>query len=98
MREIHVVIFHRPGPRWDHALPMLEQPGLQDHVDHYRSLGERGLMRLGGPFMDASSGGMMVAKPALTMDEARAYALADPCVKSGLLVAELRPWLLAMDD
>jgi hypothetical protein len=85
MREIHPVIFHRPGPGWDHALPMFEQDGLQAHLDHYR-----------GPFMDDSSGGMMIGKPTLSLEEAQRHAAEDPCVQSGLLIAEVRPWYQAM--
>jgi uncharacterized protein YciI len=96
MREIHPVIFHRPGPGWDHALPMFEQDGLQAHLDHYRGLQARGLMAQGGPFMDGGSGGMMIGKPSLSMDEAQRIAAEDPCVMSGLLLAEVRPWYQAM--
>lgn len=95
-RPIHPVIVHRPGPAWDASKSMFEQAGLQGHLDHYRSLLAQGLMLAGGPFMDGSGGGMMIGLPALSMQAATEHAMADPCVISGLLTAEVRPWYQGM--
>lgn len=96
MPEIRFVVFHKPGARWEHGRAMLEQEGLQAHVDHYRSLKAAGRLSVGGPFADAASGGMMITQPGLSFDDVDGFAAADPCVKSGLLRYEIRPWIQAM--
>ena len=96
MPEIRFVVFHRPGARWRQDLPMLEQDGLQGHLDHYRQLKAAGKLSAGGPFPDAAGGGMMITQPGLSAAEVQAFAAADPCVTSGLLTVEIRPWIQAM--
>ena len=39
---------------------------------------------------------MMVPTVAVSQQEMEAFASADPAVQSGLLVYEVRPWLIAM--
>lgn len=92
MPETHYVAIHTPGPRWDPVVPMREQAGLQDHADHYRRLLQAGKLALGGPFIDEASGGIMVFTSSVTESEAREHAAADPAVRSGLLVCDVRPW------
>ena len=75
---------------------MFEQEGLQEHVAHYRKLLEAGKLAMGGPYLDEYSGGMMIPAAGLTEEEIRAFANEDPAVKSGLLKAEVRPWLVGM--
>ena len=91
-----LVVFHTPGPAWQPGLPMLRQPGLQDHVDHYRSLLQAGQLGAGGPFLDDEGGGMMVTKPGMRLDELVEFAERDPAVLSGLLRVSVRPWMPAM--
>ena len=50
----------------------------------------------GGPFLDETSGGMMVPAAGVSEAEIRAFADADPAVKSGLLKFEIRRWMVAM--
>lgn len=85
-----------PGPAWQSNTPVFEQPGLDLHVAHYRQWQQQGKLSLGGPFLDAQAGGMMVAEPGVAEAELRAFAAADPAVHSGLLRFELRPWLVGM--
>ena len=40
---------------------------------------------------------MMVATKEVSIEELEAFAAADPAIKSGLLVFEIRPWLTAME-
>ena len=92
------VLFHSPGPRWDDAIGFLEQPGIEEHIAFMRSLAERGLMALGGPFSDndaASSVGMAVVT---APDAAAAERLAheDRSVASGLIQVTVRPWNVPM--
>lgn len=88
------VLFHSPGPAWDPALPYPEQPGVMEHIGFMRSLDERGLMILGGPFDSPGPGepvGMAIVKAA---DQAAAEALAaeDRSLLTGLLAVDVRPW------
>ena len=55
-----------------------------------------GKLELGGPFMDSAAGGMMIPAAGLGEDEIRKFAQDDPAVRSGLLRAEVRPWLIGM--
>jgi uncharacterized protein YciI len=51
---------------------------------------------MGGPFMDEKSGGIMIAEPAVSEEELRQFAAADPAVKAGVLNFEVRSWLLGL--
>jgi uncharacterized protein YciI len=88
---------HHPGPRWRAGVAAFEQPGIEAHVDHYRKLYEQGKLQMGGPFLDARGGGMMVATEAITEADLAHFAALDPAVQDGLLTYEVRPWLLGME-
>ena len=96
MRDIRTVVVHQPGPNWKVGTPLFEQPGLQAHVDYYRKLFDEGKLAAGGPFLDETSGGMMVPAAGVSEAEIRAFADTDPAVKSGLLKFEIRRWMVAM--
>jgi uncharacterized protein YciI len=96
MKDIRYVILHSPGPNWDEGKPFFEQLGVEEHVAHFRKLQQQGKLHLGGPYLDATAGGMMIPESGQTEQELLAFALADPAVKSGLLKAEIRPWLIGM--
>jgi hypothetical protein len=54
-----------------------------------------GVVRLGGPFLDAAGemAGSLIIFEAADLEGARAFAAADPYAKAGLFEsAELRPW------
>ncbi|MBQ0958408.1 hypothetical protein KAK06_05505 [Ideonella sp. 4Y11] len=95
-RDQRWVVVHRPGPAWQSGVSPFEQPGLDTHIAHYRRWQQEGKLALGGPFMDGSAGGMMIAAAGVPEAEVRAHAQSDPAVQSGLLTAELRPWLIGM--
>jgi len=87
-----IVIVHRPGPMWpDPKHEFLDQEGLRAHIDHYRILDDRGLLLLGGPFLN-DGGGMMIVAGEAGLERMRRFAGADPAVKSGLLLAEVYSW------
>ena len=94
-REVRVVIFHSPGDAWRQGVPFREQPDVEEHVRHYRQLLEDGRLALGGPFLD-DSGGMMIAKAGVGLEELERFAAADPTVLSGLLRYQVRPWMIGM--
>jgi uncharacterized protein YciI len=95
-RDVRFVVFHRPGPAWLAGKSMFEQPGIRDHVAHYRRLLAAGKLVLGGPHLDGPGGGMMIPAPGVPEDEIRAFAADDPAVKSGLLLVDVRPWLIGL--
>lgn len=92
------VVVHSPGPKWKAGVPAFEQSGLELHVAHYSKLLKQGKLLMGGPFLDRTSGGMMIAQPGTTEQELRAFAAEDPAVKSGLLNFKVRPWLAALHN
>lgn len=94
--DVRYVVIHRPGPLWREGTAFYEQPGVHAHIDHYRVLRRAGKLFLGGPFTDPAGGGMIVPAIGLGEAEVAAFAAADPAVESGLLLFEMRPWLLAM--
>lgn len=96
MQDVRYVVFHRPGPNWQPGKSLFEQDGVMDHVAHYRTLLEAGKLELGGPHLDAAGGGMMIPVAGMTEDAVVGFANDDPAVKNGLLIAEVRPWLVGM--
>lgn len=96
VRDVRWVVLHLPGPAWQPGKGMFEQPGVREHVEHYRKLLAAGKLALGGPHLDARGGGMMIPAAGVTEAEIRQFAADDPAVRSGLLVAEVRPWLIGM--
>jgi len=56
MKDIRNVVFHKPGPKWDHTKSFFDQEGLEGHIAHYRELLQKGKLAMGGPFLDDRSG------------------------------------------
>jgi uncharacterized protein YciI len=96
MKDIRVVIFHRPGPAWQAGKTLFEQPGVRAHVGHYQQWLDEGKLELGGPHLDEAGGGMMISAAGVDEAQARSFASEDPAVKDGTLMAEVRPWLVGM--
>ena len=99
MKDIRYVVVHTPGPAWKAGVPLFEQDGLQQHIGHFHALFEQGKLVMGGPYLDAAGGsavGMMIPEAGLSQAEITEFANADPSVASGLLRAEVRPWLVGM--
>jgi uncharacterized protein YciI len=96
MQDIRFIVVHTPGPRWKAGSPIFEQDGVHEHIAHYKKLLDAGKLALGGPFLDANGGGMMIPEPTVAEAEIVAFAKADPAVQSGLLQAEVRQWLVGM--
>ena len=89
------VIIHTPGPAWRPGIPFLEQPHVEGHIAFMRSLDARGVMALGGPFVDEEAGGMAIVMTD-TIEEAEALAREDPSVGNGLLTFRVRAWSAIM--
>jgi uncharacterized protein YciI len=96
MKDVRYVVFHMPGPSWQAGKSLLEQPGVMEHVGHYKLLLTAGKLAMGGPHLDERGGGMMIPAAGVGQAELEAFAAADPAVKSGLLRFEVRPWLVGM--
>lgn len=96
MQDIRYVVFHRPGPAWIAGKTLFDQPGVRDHVAHYRQWIESGKLEMGGPHLDAGGGGMMIPVAGVAEDEVRRFAAGDPAVEGGTLVVDVRPWLVGM--
>lgn len=92
------VLFHSPGAAWNHGLGFTQQPGIEQHIAFMRSLTDRGLMVLGGPFADedAAEGVGMAVITAGDAAEAEGIALEDRSVASGLIRVTTRPWTVRM--
>jgi len=98
MKDIRFVVFHSPGPKWQPGKTLFEQAGVREHVEHYRKFLEAGRLAFGGPHLDGKGGGMMIPTAGVSEEEVARYAAEDPAVKSGLLQAEVRPWLIGMSQ
>ncbi len=96
MKDIRYIVLHSPGPKWLPGKTLFEQPGVREHVEHYRKFLEAGKLALGGPHLDGKAGGMMIPSTGVSEEEVAKYAAEDPAVKSGVLLAEIRPWLIGM--
>jgi uncharacterized protein YciI len=96
MKDIRYVVFHRPGPAWQPGKSMFEQPGVMQHVQHYRQWQLAGKLELGGPHPDASGGGMMIPVAGVSEEDVRRFAMEDPAVKDGTLVVDIRSWLIGL--
>jgi len=94
---VRYVIFHRPGPHWRSDTDFRNQDGVQEHIQYFASIKKQGRLYAGGPFLDAAGGGMMITQLGETPESARQLAQEDPAVRSGLLLFEIRPWLLGME-
>ena len=90
------VAFHVPGPNWRKGVPLNAQPGVREHIEHYRKLFQAGKLAMGGPFLDDAGGGMMIAASGVDRDEFVAFVAADPAVVNGLMTFQVRPWAVGM--
>jgi uncharacterized protein YciI len=92
------VLTHRSGPSWRPGTPFTEQRGIEVHVAFMQSLGERGLLVLGGPFSDPARDGPvgMAIIRADGMEAARKIAEEDSSIQAGLLRVDVREWLPKM--
>ena len=86
------------------ALICIDKPGalglrMQTREAHFAYLRERGGLRLGGPFLDASgdmAGSLMIIE-AEDQAAAESFAAGDPYAKAGLFErVEVRPWRVTL--
>lgn len=91
-----VVVFLRPGSRWNPDRPVREQAYWDDHARFMDALFDAGEVILGGPFADGS--GSMVILAAESVESARAIFQRDPWTQRDVLVAaEVKEWAIFLD-
>lgn len=83
-------IVYSPGPKWEEGKPVWQQP-LKAHGDYMHSLFTQGKLIHGGPFLD-HTGGLTIFRAA-SAEAAQAIFAKDPGHTSGVMKAELHPWL-----
>jgi hypothetical protein len=92
----HSVVLYRPGPRWDHAVPLGEQEVVSDHFAYLVGLIGEGLVETAGPFHRAEErvGERFVGLVVFTVavGEARRLTASDPAVVAGLMEYDVLPW------
>lgn len=82
------------------ALICIDKPGhlhlrTENRPAHLQHIQDSGVVEMAGPFLDAEGGmcGSLVVLNVETMDQARAWAEADPYAKAGLFQSvEIREW------
>ena len=89
---VYHTVLYSPGVSWDERFSFHDQVGAREHLTYLETLQRRGVLAMGGPFLDDT--GCLTVLQGLSPDQARLLAYADPAVRFGLLEAEVRPWLV----
>lgn len=87
-RQLFLFLF-RPGPAWRAGVPMRQQD-LRDHAAYHARLLREGRGFAGGGYV-GEDGGLAIVRAA-DPDAAQAMLAADPAIRNGVFVAELRQW------
>ena len=80
---------YQPGPAWRAGVPMHQQD-LRDHAIYHRDLVRDGRSFAAGGYTDRD-GGMAIIR-ATDAVAAEAMLAADPAIRNGVFVGEIRPW------
>jgi uncharacterized protein YciI len=89
--EFHMALLKR-GPNWTAAETPETKRMQQEHIDYVLAMLDSGKAVIAGPFTDGGEIGGVYVLRAASAAEAKAWAEADPSVKSGHRVAEMHPW------
>ena len=89
--EFHMALLKR-GPNWSSSATQDTQLLQQQHVAYVQSLLESGKAIIAGPLNDDGDIRGIYVLRAKSADEARSWALADPAVSGGRLIAEMHLW------
>jgi len=93
---VRYVILHLPGPGWLPGRTAFAQPGVTEHVAYLQRAFAAGMIELAGPFLIDGTGGMVVMRQSCSEQDARRLVDDDPGVRSGLIRAEVRPWMTTL--
>jgi uncharacterized protein YciI len=88
----YYVVTQAPGPAWKPGVDFSGQP-LGDHFRYWSRL-QSGPLVMGGPLLDGSGGMIILNAP--SADAALQIATDDPAVKTGLLIAAVKPWQVVL--
>jgi uncharacterized protein YciI len=95
MKRHHLALLKR-GPQIEQPATEAEQIQLA-HLWHIRRMMDEGKMLAAGPFMNNGELRGILVLNTESIEEAKAWAEADPAVKAGRLIVELHPWLVAKE-
>jgi uncharacterized protein YciI len=90
-----LVILLRDGPQYDHAKPLEEQTGWEEHAAFMDGLVDDGFVVLGGPLADEHRVAHVVE--AASEDALRARFAQDPWSGTHLSVRSVDPWTIRLD-
>lgn len=94
-REMRAIFLVHPGPANPKGASLLDNPGIGEHARHMIKLHDMGKMVRGGPFTDGA-GGLGIAAKGVTPDELARLLAEDPAAKSGLIVYEVKSWMIGV--
>ena len=90
-----LVVLRRSGPDYDHARPLEEQSGWDEHAAFMDSLVDDGFLVLGGPLADEVRTAHAVE--AGSEEEVRAVLARDPWSGTHLVVESIDGWTIRLD-
>lgn len=90
--KTYYMVFLNKGPKRDQDSTTAMQI-QKEHLAHLTKMAEEGKMVIAGPFLDEGDTRGICIYSVESLEEARKLAEADPAVKSGRLVVEVRPWM-----
>lgn len=80
-----------PGDKWVKGTHLLKQPGIMEHATYWNSrTGTGELVTMG--LLDDGMGGALALVQGESLESVKALIANDPCVKSGLFKADIKPW------
>lgn len=89
------VLVRRSGPAYDHARPLEEQPGWEEHAAYMDALVADGSIVLGGPLGDEER--VVHAVEAESEAAVRELLARDPWHETHLRVEAVEPWTIRLD-
>jgi len=90
-----LAVFRSRGKRWNHALPMEEQPDWPSHAAFMNALQSEGFVLLGGP-LEGTPDVLLIVR-ADDAQQVTARLSDDPWTRTGLLrTTQVRPWTLRL--
>lgn len=82
------------GPNWSPAETKEREELQTQHLGHMAKMHKEGRLLIAGPLLDDGTIRGLVVYKAASIEEARAFAEADPAIKAGRLRVELHPWMV----
>jgi hypothetical protein len=89
------VVLRRSGPEYDHALPLEQQSGWDEHAAFMDALVTSGFVVLGGPLADERR--VVLAVEAESEDAVRETLARDPWDQTHLVIESIDGWTIRLD-